>query len=87
MTYGPFVDGCDPALRGIYLAELRALCRVLVGPAASEAVKALSSALDAPSDDSRLAQAREAVNAIPPVPRRRILASFAALRREVADAI
>lgn len=86
MSYGPFIDACDPALRSFYLAEMRPLCRVVAGPKAGEAVKVLCAALDAPDDSDRLAQARQAIDSLPAVPRRRVLASFTALRREAVDA-
>lgn len=86
MTYGPFVDGGDPIMRPVYLAELRALVRVFAGPNAADAAKALSAALEVPRDTNLLAQARKAIDATPPVPRRRVLASFAGLRREIAHA-
>jgi hypothetical protein len=86
MTYGPFVDRCDPTLRQVYLTELRALVRVFAGPNAADAAKGLSAALKAPSDVNLLAHACKALDAFPSVPRRRVLLRFAALRREVAHA-
>ena len=82
MTYGPFCESCDPAFRQIYLAEMRALCRVFAGPQAGNALEALWAALDASNDPGRLDAAERALDGLPAKPRRRVLATFAALRRE-----
>ena len=84
MTYGPFRDSCKVRLRLQYLAELRALTRVCAGPAAGSVINALTHALERPSDAAVLADAQRAFDALPSRPRRRVLAAFAALQREVA---
>ena len=83
MSYGPFTSACTAENRQRYLIELRALVRVFAGPAASEASTALGHAVHAPDDEARLDAARRAIDALPSRPRRRVLATFAALRREV----
>lgn len=83
MTWGPFHDGCPGHLRAVYLAEIRALVRVFAGPAGKTAASALTASIDAPDDPEALAAAQRAIDAIPSKPRRRMLASFAGLRREI----
>jgi hypothetical protein len=87
MSYGPFRDGCVLKERSLYLAELRALVRVIGGPKAAEAAQALSGALAAPGDPNRLRAAHSAFEALPAKTRRHVLATFAALRREGPHAL
>ena len=84
--YPPFQADQDPQRRRGQLMELRALCWVVAGPRAHAAVRAIEGALWRPDSDDALCQAEEAINAIPPKPRRQILATFARLRRPVAEA-
>ena len=80
-TWGPFRLDVDEAERLACLRSLRALARVLAGPRTVELCRALAAAETNPD---ALEPAREALRALEPVDRRRILATYAALLRPAA---
>jgi hypothetical protein len=80
-AWGPFRDGVPADERRAQLRELRALLRVLAGPASNDAADALTRAAKAPNDPERLRAALDALEQLRPVPRRRVLAAYAALHR------
>ena len=66
--------------RVVALAELRALVRVLAGPAGADAVDALTEAMRRPDDPAALDWAQVEFERLPRRQFRRVLATFAALR-------
>ncbi|MEI7606641.1 MAG: hypothetical protein WCJ64_04585 [Rhodospirillaceae bacterium] len=78
-AWGPFADGIDDAERLARLRSLRALALVHCGPHGDVLRVALRAAETKPE---ALAIALEAINGLPAVPRRHLLASYAALDRE-----
>lgn len=81
MTYGPFMPNVAAGDRCTQLAELRALVKVLAGPYGEAARGALTAALKSPTDPAALTHAQAEIDQLPSRPRRRVLASFAALQR------
>jgi hypothetical protein len=78
-SWGPFRPGVPADERRAQLRELRALLRVLAGPASHDAADALSRAAEQPDDPERLRAALAAIEQLRPKPRRNVLASFARL--------
>ena len=77
--WGPFAPDIDDAERLARLRSLRALALVHCGPHGAVLRAALRAAETKPA---ALAIALEAINSLPAVPRRHLLASYAALDRE-----
>jgi hypothetical protein len=80
--FGPWVDGLDPAERLARLRSLRALVQVFAGPAHPMAV-ALARAESDSTDEAALA-AWKALETMPVLQHRRILASLGTLKRLLA---
>lgn len=76
--YGLWPAGTDPAERTARLRCLRALVRVYAGPLGERLEHELAAS---EADPSRLAGALDLLDRLPAVPRRKALASFAALHR------
>lgn len=76
--WGPWSPGIDATERAARCRALAAFIRVYAGPAGADAVEALRRA---EADPAALDDAAAALNAMPTVPCRRALASFAALHR------
>lgn len=81
MAYGPFHTDRDDPERAVKFGELRALVRIVAGPTGTDAVAALTAAMADPSA-ARIDAARHAVEALRPKTYRRVMATYAYLRRE-----
>ncbi|WP_267360978.1 MULTISPECIES: hypothetical protein [unclassified Methylobacterium] len=78
--WGPFAPDLRPAERVERLRALRAITRLLLGPAGEGLTKLLAlSEID--PDPSTLRCAVDLINAMPSLDRRKILASYGALNR------
>jgi hypothetical protein len=75
MSFGPWRPGLDDVERRARLREWRAIACLIVGPRHALTI-ALGDALDDPTAAER---ARQQLEALPPLPRRRVLATYAAL--------
>jgi hypothetical protein len=75
--FGPWVADLDPAERLARTRTLRALAAVLIGPSGHHLVEHLAAA---EHDPGALRPAAEALDALPALPRRRLLAAFASIR-------
>jgi hypothetical protein len=80
-AWGPFRPGVPADERTAQLRELRALLRVLAGPASNDAADALTRAAERPDDPELLRAALVSIEALRPKPRRNVLATFARLHR------
>lgn len=78
--WGPFKHDLDPAERLASMRCLRALCRLLVHP--DHSIHVLLT--HAERDPAAMPVAAAAFDALPSLPRRRVLATFAALHRGAA---
>lgn len=76
--WGPFADGLDLAERRARLRALRSVVHLLIGPRAGQLRVLLK---EAESDAAVLAAALRALDALAPLDRRRVLASYAAIER------
>ncbi|SOR30302.1 conserved protein of unknown function [Methylorubrum extorquens] len=76
--WGPFAEGLDPAERCARLRTLRSIVHLLIGPRAGQ-LRALLK--EAESDAAVLPAALKALDALAPLDRRRVLASYAAIER------
>jgi len=74
--WGPFATDLDPAERLARLRSLRALARVLVGPGGQTLADLLHRA---ETDDAALSEAMAALEALPALPLRKLLSSYAGL--------
>jgi len=75
-TFGPWESAITAAERLARLRSMRALVRVLVGPKGSDLAAALR---QAEHDLAALDQAADLLDRLPSLPRRHVLASYAAL--------
>lgn len=76
--WGPFADSLDLAERRARLRALRSVVHLLIGPRAGQ-LRALLK--EAESDAALLPAALKALDALTPLDRRRVLASYAAIER------
>lgn len=74
--WGPFAEGLDHAEQRARLRSLRALARVHCGPRASDLCRLLDRA---ERDPTALEPAANALNRLPAIDRRHVLASYARL--------
>jgi hypothetical protein len=74
VTFGPWAPGLDAAERRARCRAMRALVLTLVRDRSLIALLAA-----AETDDAALGRALEALDALPALPRRRLLATYAAL--------
>ena len=77
LRFGPWATDLDPAERLARTRTLRALAAVLIGPAGHHLVEHLAAA---EHDPGALRPAAEALDALPALSRRRLLAAFASIR-------
>lgn len=82
-SWGPWADGLDGTERAARCRALAMAIRLHAGPAGADAVAALRRAED---DPTALDDAGAALSALPTIPFRRAIASFAALHRPRRDA-
>lgn len=77
--FGPWSVNIEPAERLARLRSLRAMARLIAGPTGAILVDRLR---QAETDIGVLPEALAALDALPTLPRRRLLASYAALDRK-----
>lgn len=79
--WGPFAEGIDPAERLARLRSLRAIAHLCLGPRGDAFVGALH---QSERDPDHMPAALRALDALAPLDRRQVLASFARLHRPPA---
>lgn len=79
--WGPFADGLDPSERLARLRSLRAITHLCLGPRGAAVVDALH---QSERDPNHMPTALRALDALAPLDRRQVLASFARLHRPAA---
>lgn len=79
--WGPFADDIDPAERLARLRSLRAIAHLCLGPRGAAVVDALHRS---ERDPDHLPAALRTLDALAPLDRRQVLASFARLHRPPA---
>ena len=80
--WGPFADDLDGAERTGRLRTLRAVVHLLIGPRGAGLAQLLR---DDERDPIRLPDALKGLNALAPLDRRRVLASYAAITRPIRE--
>ena len=80
MTWGPLVPTIGPCERAARLRELRAVVRLVVGPE-RQVLAAIGRALSAPGG---MVEVETAIDGLPALTRRRVLAAYAELAKEPA---